>query len=88
MYKTPEKLIEQSCCSCSAQIWLSEVQFNRLKDNGNIFYCINGHSQSYPASRVGTLEKELSEKNSALQVAEHLIAKLERKLKRKLKRKK
>jgi hypothetical protein len=84
-----ERLVTEQCCNCSVWFAMPSGLNERLRENGGLFYCPNGHSQHYTKSRVKMLEEQVSAEQRRTQAAlarENELraekAKLERKLKR------
>jgi hypothetical protein len=55
-----------TCGGCGAVFALSETHQRQLRDTGKTFYCPNGCPRAYCESTVTRLEKELKEKQDAL----------------------
>lgn len=58
------------CCVCKTPILTDVHSMRRLKENGENFFCINGHPQRFLPSEVEKLKKELREANERLSIAE------------------
>lgn len=47
------------CCECSCWFGIDSQQRAKLLENGNWFYCPNGHQQHYSESEVKKLKRHL-----------------------------
>jgi len=47
------------CCVCGVQFGMPESLMGKRRDDGQSFWCPNGHPQSFTDSRVDRLEKQL-----------------------------
>lgn len=54
-------LTTMNCCICGVVFAMPEHMRARAQENGNSFYCPNGHSQSYSESESDRLRKKLDE---------------------------
>jgi hypothetical protein len=50
---------EDSCYICSGVIVLSPQQYKRCYENGDTFYCSQGHGQVYTETKIDKLRAEL-----------------------------
>ena len=41
------KIVEETCCKCHVLFWITAKHQSQLMKCKNIFYCPNGHPQSY-----------------------------------------
>ncbi len=53
------------CPTCGVDVTMPSALLAKKRENGTIFYCINGHSQSFNLSTVDKLRKELEEQKKA-----------------------
>jgi predicted RNase H-like nuclease (RuvC/YqgF family) len=56
-----------SCANCSAPIYLDELTVQRRREDGQGFYCPNGHSNVFQPSENDRLKKTIAEKDRALE---------------------
>lgn len=75
----------QTCCDCGVGFAVPEYFDKMRRNDGKLFYCPNGHSQSYSVSTVQRLEKQLADAERSKQFernqrfeAEAALAKAER----------
>jgi len=57
------QISQETCCRCSVVFWITSEHQRRLQKCKNLFYCPNGHSQSYKGEsstqKVARLEEKL-----------------------------
>lgn len=77
------------CCSCGLRFWVPAYWKSERKGDKKLFYCPNGHSQSYCQSEADILRHQLATEQRRLAITQDELAagylataKLERKLKR------
>ncbi len=87
-----ENFVKVECCGCGVIFAVSSDFQSHWKKTKQVFYCPNGHSQSYRKS-TAEIEKERADSLSAQLFSEKFLVsqkqreidKLQRKLKRKIK---
>ncbi len=56
-------IVQETCCNCNMIFWITKEHCDRLMRYKNIFYCPNGHPQSYQgkteAQKIASLEVNL-----------------------------
>lgn len=52
------KLIHMSCGECGIQFAMDEEKYNRCQNNGEGWYCPNGHSRVFTNPKNKFLQKE------------------------------
>lgn len=52
-------MITETCCSCGVVFGLTDAQHADLKRRKAIFYCPNGHGQSYSRNEADALREQL-----------------------------
>ena len=70
----------QSCCTCGIAFGLPDTYDTRLRDTHDLFYCPNGHPQSYRAKSAADIERDkriLSEQRLEQAKAARLEAELD-----------
>lgn len=72
--------ITMRCCSCGVSFALESAFQQHRRENGENFYCPNGHAQVYRESTVKQLQQQLENRERELRVAkcETLAEKLKR----------
>ncbi len=50
----------QECCNCGIVFWVPAHLHRRWRNEGQSFYCPNGHGQSYTDTPIQKLGKELT----------------------------
>lgn len=53
------QLIRVTCCNCATEFAMSEQLHNKRNNDGEAFYCPNGHRQYFSESEVIKLQKQL-----------------------------
>lgn len=48
---TDLKLKVETCCECSVTFAMTEDMYKRRLEDGNLFYCPNGHGQHYTSAK-------------------------------------
>jgi len=48
-----------NCCVCGVRIYFDEHFFKILQKTHNIFYCLNGHAQSFKGKNEAEKQKEI-----------------------------
>lgn len=55
-------IVQETCCNCGVLFWIEERHHKDLVKCKNLFYCPNGHSQSYCGQTKAQEQKERAEK--------------------------
>lgn len=72
--QTELAFVTEDCCACGVAFAMTrEHRAQRLKDKA-LFYCPNGHSQSYTESEADRLRRQLEEKAIELAAKERALA--------------
>lgn len=50
------------CCECGVSIWVKPSFHKSLVQTKQLFYCVNGHCQSFTENNEDRLKKQLAEK--------------------------
>jgi hypothetical protein len=61
MIDTFVQLKRLSCCDCATEFAISEQLYNRRINDGQKFFCPNGHSQVFTESENTILKKQLGQ---------------------------
>lgn len=61
-----DKLVTIECCECAYTIHVTAELKQRLQDNGKLFYCINGHGQSYSKPTVSILREKVAARDKEI----------------------
>jgi hypothetical protein len=70
-----DRLITTSCCNCGITFGIPEDHNRVLVDTKRVFYCPNGHGQSYTgATEAEKLKKELEREKQRREMAEREAA--------------
>ena len=64
------------CCECGAIFGISSDRHRTLRENGGIFHCPNGHSQSYTESVLDKLKKQLNRTEKSRDRANERVSEL------------
>lgn len=48
-----------TCCVCSVQFGLDDVQYNQRHKDGEIFYCPNGHALVFTENKIAGLKAQI-----------------------------
>ena len=75
-----ENLSNIECCNCGILFSISSTFNANLKQNKQLFYCPNGHPQSYTKSTADILRERLDKKESEAFEKDIKINSLERDL--------
>lgn len=59
-----------TCWSCSIPYYLPDGKYNRCLENGDNFYCPNGHSAVFSDTKASKLAKELAQEKKRREWAE------------------
>ena len=54
------QLVHMECGECGAVFGITNAKYWRCKDNGEDFYCPNGHCRIFTKSKVATLQRKLA----------------------------
>lgn len=76
-------LVTEICCNCSTPFAILLNLQDRRRDDGEIFYCPNGHPQSYRESTVTKLERKLYRERQVLDQTKASLRETEKDLKAK-----
>ena len=52
------------CCVCGVEFSMTKEQYDQRHDDGEYFYCPNGHSQHFIKSRAAEIKKLKTEINN------------------------
>lgn len=73
---TTEKHAETECCSCGIMIAMTPEFLQRMRDSGDMFWCLNGHSQHFSKSTVNILREKITVKDREIARLEMEVRKL------------
>lgn len=54
------------CCACGIEFGVSKSYDNNLRKKKQVFYCPNGHCQSYTKSTADRLAEDVEKKNAEI----------------------
>jgi len=63
-----ENLGKQECCTCGVLFYVSKTLKENWENTQKLFFCPNGHSQSYIRSTADILRDELSQKQKKIEL--------------------
>jgi len=75
--------IDIECYNCGVIFSVSNELDQNFRKTKKLFYCPNGHGQSYTKGTAEILSEQLQDKKNRVFELENEVARLERKLKRK-----
>ena len=69
-FYTDRDFVIVECCKCAVPIAVPQQRYQKLRESGESFWCINGHSQSYRTTTVDELKKQLENERKRREWAE------------------
>jgi len=67
-----------TCCKCGVQFFINDEHNNRLYNNGDTFFCTNGHAQhyTYKETEIKKLQTEIKELQNSIYRKDERIKRL------------
>ena len=53
-------MYETNCCACGVSMYIDDNYADTLRNNHKIFYCLNGHGQSFTAKSEAEIQEEIN----------------------------
>ena len=64
-FTTTGQMMIESCCNCNVKFAMTKEMYESRLEDGNLFYCPNGHSQHY--TKRQDIEKEMQSIKQSMQ---------------------